>query len=576
MSLDFIKNKTNCNGLDSAVKQQEQISYFTQSSIQGEINLEYLKEWSNRKYITNDYFLNWVKAIFKTENFLSFYKYLRYPLASASLVNDKIKEPLARVFHADDSYFKYTIRGNDVDIPEELEADSFNEKMFNALLFNYNDILVHDLIDINKPYRDIIPISNIVAIDSKDSIINKIAYTATAKINGIDEVGYLYMDSENYIFYNKSLDNALLTIPHDLKKCPADFISKEPFKSGESDVVRKSIFSYVREELEEYTFLKTLQRMTEPNGAIPVVTQLDTNVKSKTALKGNPGEPMSANKIGSQSPTLKSEVIGDGNDSPLQTGTRVKVPMVKDSDGNVNMDIVKNYLNFFYTPVEALDYLNGRIQEIEKDIIVSILGDYSEANESAKNELQVSKSYENKQDKLRKLSNQLSRIRNLSDYKMLALKYGADSVMVDCFFGSDFFLESQEDIYNLFAKSPNPIERKNLLVRLSQNRNKYNTNKAEREKVLYELMPYASDKDFDKAIARGIVDDDTFAYQTRFTYWIGQFESLYGDIVYFWNIMEGTDSEKLTIINNLILKLIKDYYAKHKINSTPSSVPATQ
>lgn len=572
MSLDFIKHKTGSAYIDSAIKQQDQLSYFTQSKTQEEVNLTILKEWAERKYIGNDYFLNWVKSVFKTENFLAFYKYLRFPLASSSLINDKIKEPLARVFHSDDSYFKYTIRGNDVDVPEELEIEKFQEKMFNALLFNYNDILVHDLKDVNTPYRDVVSIKNVVAIDSKDSVINKIAYAATIEINEVNELGYLYIDDKEYVFYNKSLDEALLTIPHDLGQCPADYISKEPFNRSDNDVVRKSVFSYVREELEQLVFYKTLQYMTDVNGAIPIVTQLDTNVKNAKSKGNANGQPMAANTLGGQKPTQTSDVVGDNNDSPLQTGTRVKVPLIKDADGNVNMDVVKNYLNFFYTPTEALEYINKRIQEIEKDIIVKVLGDYSESNEAQKNELQVSKSYENKQDKLRGLSNQLTRIRNISDYKTLALKYGAGSVTVDGFYGSDFFLESQEELYKLFATSPNPIERKNILVRLSQNRNKFNENKAEREKILYDLMPYSSDKDFDKAIVRMIVDDEIFAYQTRFTYWIGLFESQYGDIVYFWDLMEGADSVKLNTINELIINLIKDYYVKHKASSTPEMV----
>ena len=61
---DFIKEKHGSDGLDLAIKQQEQLSYFTQSQIQKEINIEYLKKWAERNYIGNDYFLNWIKAIF--------------------------------------------------------------------------------------------------------------------------------------------------------------------------------------------------------------------------------------------------------------------------------------------------------------------------------------------------------------------------------------------------------------------------------------------------------------------------------------------------------------------------------
>src|SRR5690606_32671737 len=133
-------------------------------------------KWAERKFLGSDYFLNWVKAVFKTENFLAFFKYYRHPLASARLVNNKIKEPLSRVFHAEDSYFRYKIKGDEVECPSELSADSFQERLFNALLFNHNAIVVHDLKDVNTPFREIIPIKNVQAIESKNGVIKRLCY----------------------------------------------------------------------------------------------------------------------------------------------------------------------------------------------------------------------------------------------------------------------------------------------------------------------------------------------------------------------------------------------------------------
>lgn len=567
MSLEFVKNKTGSASIDLAVKQQDQISYFVQSSIQDEINFDYLQQWAERKYVTNDYFLNYVKAVLKTENFLSFFKYMRKPLPSARLVNDKIKGALERVFHAEDSYCKYVVRGEEIDEPEELEIEKFQNKLFNALLFSHNDIIVHDLKDVNTPYRQFVSIKNVVAIKSKDSVIHKLAYTAN--IDGVN--GYLYLDKHSYIFYNKDFTE-LLNIPHDLGECPADYVSKDPFSNEEDDVVRKSIFSYIKEEFEEYVFLKTLQRMTEPNGAIPIVSMLDVKEKGVEGKdkKGSPGEPMSSSNISGQKATQGGNVIGVKG-SPQQAGSVLKVPVVKKTDGSIDMDVVKNFFNFFYIPTDALNYLNDRIAQIEKSIIVNTVGDHSEEKEQQKNELQVSKSYVQKQDKLRALSNQITRARNRSDYKMLALKFGKDTVDVDVFQGSDFFIETQEDLFKQFKDAPNGIIRKNLLVRISQNANKFNPTKAAREKLLYDLMPYSNDKDFDLALSRNTIDDTTFNYQTRFTYWIDVFESKYGDILFFWEMIEGTTSEKLTLINNLITNIIKEYYEQQS-NSTPTSV----
>tara|TARA_R110002124_G_scaffold283449_2_gene459512 strand:- start:30281 stop:31993 length:1713 start_codon:yes stop_codon:yes gene_type:complete len=558
MSANFIKNKVGSEGLADAVTQQKQLSYFTKGEIQENITHEYLEAWANRNYSTNNHFLNFIKNVFKTDNFLSFYKYLRNPVASSGLINDKIKNPLSRVFFAEDSYFKYTIKGETYENIDELDSEDFNEKLFNALLFEHNNIVVTNLSDVNKPYREIIDIERVISIESDDSVISRIAYSA--EYDG--KKGYLYLDANSYTFFNSEFKE-VVTVNHDLGLCPADYISKHAY---DDEVVRMSMFTFLREKLEEYVFLKTLQRMTEPNGAIPIVTKLDAKDKSaRNDIEGSSDkQPMSSN-IAGQRAKMGRGVNGKG--SPLQAGTIIDVPIIKKDDGSIDMNAVQNFLNFFYVPVESLNYLRDRIKEIEIDIITSALGDYSEAQESAKNQMQVSKSYVSKQDKLRALSMELTRIRKLSDYKFLALQYGKDVVSVECFYGSDFFLESQMDIYNMFEKNTNPIERKNLLIRLTRNKNRFNKDKMEREVLLYNLLPYCSDKDFDKAIDRGLLNTTIFEYQTRFSYWIGMFEATYGDILEFYNSFDQTKSERIILINNLITQIIKTNEQENKPNS---------
>ena len=207
VSKDFIKNKSNYNDLLIAARQQKQLSYFTESKVQGDITQEYITAWANSKYRTNDNFLNFVKTVFKQENFLLIYKYLRHPLPSARLINDKIKTPLKRVFYSEDPFFKYEINGELVKHPKELNIKEFNDSIFNALLFRHNDIMVVDLKDVNSPFRSLISIENIISIDSCDSIIKKIAYSAQVEVDGEYVKGVLYIDSERYIFYDKDIEN---------------------------------------------------------------------------------------------------------------------------------------------------------------------------------------------------------------------------------------------------------------------------------------------------------------------------------------------------------------------------------
>lgn len=573
VSRDFIKDKRNCNHLAEACRQQEQIRHFVLSKVQPEVSPEYLKTWAERKYRTNDHFLNFVKSIFKTQNFLSFYKYLRYPLASASLVNDRIKDPLKRVFFSEDSYFKCVKKGKDFSISEHTDVNNLNEKLFNALLFRYNDILITDVDTPNNPFHDIVKIENVVAIESKDSVINKIAYCAYLG----QTPGIAYIDSEVYAFYPNSDEIPETIVPHDLGKCPAEYIAPEPLDESENDVVRKSIFSFVREQMEEYVFLKTLQRMTEPNGAIPVTSQLKAKAKgeNKDIHGESPKEPMNSFEIGSQRAEYGAEIGGNSTGYDGQTGTNIYVPMMMKSDGSVDYELSKNWFTFHYMPVESLTYLNERVKEVRDSIVSSILGDFTESNESAKNELQVGKSFVSKEDRLRNLSRALSRIRTNADYNFIGLKFGTDGLFVDNFFGSEFFFESQSEVYDMLLKSPNPIESKGLLIRLAHTKNKFNPDKYNREKILYQLLPYATATDFQTAVASAAVGEITFQFQTRFNYWIDLFEAEYGDLLQFWNNMEATEKEKTIAINMIINNLIKNNYEQREAtveDGTPAGV----
>ena len=276
MSVEFVKERYGSKGLFVAKKQQKQLSFFTQSKVQDDISQSQLQLWAQKKYATDDYFSTWIKNIFKEDNFITFYKYMRYPLPSARLVNDEIMPQLRRIFTAEDAYRRYTRNGVPIAAPEELENDKFIQEVFNAYLFEHNSIILTDLKGINQPFREFIEIDKVIAIDAEYDYIEKVAFIADMEMEDGEEIeGYLYVDDKAYIFYDKDYNEIRYT-PHDLGECPADFVSPEPFSCEEEETVRKSIFSYTREQMEEYVFLHTLLKMTEPNGAIPVTTMLQS------------------------------------------------------------------------------------------------------------------------------------------------------------------------------------------------------------------------------------------------------------------------------------------------------------
>ncbi len=553
MSKEFIEDQHNRKYLSKAVRQEKQLAYFTMSDMQETyLTSEYLNTWAERKYQTHDYFLNFVKSVFKTDNFLSFFKYLRKPLPSSKLINNKIAPQLRRVFNAENSEFKYIVDGaEDVDFYKLLNIKQFEQELFGRMLFKHNSLVISDMLE-GKPYRYFIDIDEVKSIQKTyDGKIKAIAFKG--EVEGIEEDGYIYIDDEKYSFFDKEY-NEHNVVEHNLGHCPVHFIS--PKIIGEGWAVRESIFTYIREELEEYTFLKTLQKMTEPNGAIPIVTQLDIEIEQDKDIDGD--EPSSNDMMSSQRAGIQS-TNPQGGDPMLQAGSIYKVPVIDKEDGSIDIDVVKNLINFHYLPVEAMNYLRERIKEIEHSIIYTIVGGIIDGlKEGSKNELQIEESLSVLQNTLIYFADSFNYIRKLSDYDMLKLKYGDRVREISIFYGSDFFLDSESILYRNLERSKNPIERKSILIRINENRYRGNESKLNRQKILYDLIPYISDEEFEIALNAGKVSDEVFEFQTRFNYWISQFEAKYGDIVAFYQMFDNERPERLAIINNLLNDIINN------------------
>ena len=569
MSRDFIKRKVNFNHIQKAADQQRQINYFVKSSIQNDISKDSLTAWAQRKYATDDHFLNFIKTIFKTPNFITFYKYLRFPSESSRLINERVKSQLSRVFFSEDKSMRYSIDGNEVECPEEVEHTGFDKKVLNWLMHRFNDVIIADVDASGNPFQFLVSIDKITSIEMVNSEISKIAYPARQG----EVKGFLYIDDKAYIFYPENDSQETITT-HDLGRCPATFVSQQAFDEADNEIVRLSLFTYVRASLEEYDFLKTLQKITMPNGAFPTTIKLKrNNTSANPDVKKAAGQPEPMSLLSSQQSSDRSGVSGD-QEADSQALTVIEIPMVKKPDGGIDTDVVKGFMHHIYVPVEVLEFINKRIDSIGKEIIIDLIGSFSETSESSKNELQVGLGYVSKQDKLRTLSTEISELRTKTDNTLLSIAYGADRIHNHAFYGADFFLETEADVYNLIKISPNPIESRNLLDRLARTKHRYNESQLNRDRILYRLIPYATIADFEAANLAVAVGENTFQLQTRFNYWIDMFEANYGDITYFWNTSLASDAEKLILINRLLNDLINSNYEKPS-NIAPDGAAAT-
>ena len=568
MSKEFIQSSHNSAALNLAAEQQTQLSYFTESKIQsGSLSADYVREWAERNYQSSDYFLNFVKSIFKDDNFLLFTKYLRFPLPSAKLVKNKITPNLKRVLYAENATFDHSVLNVSKDeILKALGHENFSDELFYHLIFRHNDVLIEDINQEGKAYRYFLKIEDVKSVEVDKGKITKIAFNGTAVVDGETKAGIVYIDDKTYSVY--STDYVLLSNrPHNLGVCPADFISDVKFSND--PVVRESTFSFIREELEEFVFLKTLQKITEPNGAFPVITKLqaDSEDQADTDTQGGPTTEYAMSSQQAQEYGTNPPQKGGG---AMQAGTVIEVPAIeKSTDGTIDTNVVSNYVNFHYVPVDVLKNIDDRIKEISQSIVTTITGDVVNSNEAAKNESQILMGVSTLENKLTELAGQMGRIQTISDNNMLELQYPGRVEKVFVYYGSSFYLESIAELRRNFEDAKNPIERKDIIIQINQNKYKNNQGKKARQELLNEIMPYISDLDFDKALDQNVVSDYNKELQLRFNYWISAFEAEHGDILQFYLMLDGEQYERLALINNLLSELIKPVINENNSRTNP-------
>ena len=555
MSREFIEARHQYNKIIEARKQQRDIRSLVVSDIQ-KYNFDF-DSISDNIFQGDEPLKQWVSSIFPKNHFETFNKYLRYPLISSEFASENIEPALERVFFSEDGYEQYVIGGEKTDEPFYIKGMKFDKEVFKSLLYHFNDVYLIEVKD-DIPYRRRISIDHIISIETpNEHDISRIAWLSHYVTPEGEEIeGYMYADSEVWAFYDKEFEREPIIVPHEMKDTPVDWVSNEAFGKNENYVLRKGVFSKSRVNLEKLVFLHTLLSIVDPNGTIPVA------VKPKSSATSNEDEDtVEDGEFTPFAPDRSKKREENNAEDELKTGGIVEVPVdaLMDDSGKISTDLLQNYFVFHRQPVDSLKYANDRIKSIKAELIVSVVGFFADNTEAAKNELQIFQSVDEKQNKIRKIGYSISSLRNSSDLKMINLYEGfseENKVLVSK--GTDFFLESDEELNKLFNDAQNPMIRSSVFERMIKKSTRFNPYKKSRDMILKDLLPFSSDKDFNTAIGRGWVSIQDEILQLRFDYYIGLFEAEYGDIVTFYKNFEEDQSPeiRLTSIRSLINELI--------------------
>jgi len=569
---EFLRDCKYKSEITEAIAYEQKLSYFIQTHLNSDVYINSDVSITDTWNSANP-FISWIRSWMREENFNSFMKFLRMPLPTNSLIQDDIIPELKKVFDATNAYYDYVFSSNNVKesankIINKYE-NYYRDVIFKKLINNHNSIVITDFIDQKDPYRFIIPISSVQAIESnKDGGIKSIVFVGK---NSENKDRWFYYTDEFYAVYIKEGEKFVeeLKNNHELKECPADFISVEPLNTTQF-VVRKSIFSNMLEKFENYVNYYTLQKMCLPSGALPIITHYKKNneacgKKFQDGSKCEDGYLSSNGKmLGNKDnlipcPYCNSKTI-------IQAGTVIGMPVPKFGDsGEKPFDLNANFVKFHHAPVDILKWWDEFVEKKYSEIKYQLVGKGNEdSNGQAKNSDQIARGNQTLENTLIELSAKMSKLRKSLDSKSLKIAYGSSfkSAMIDM--GTDFYLETEFELRDSLEKAIDPIDKENLISRINYSVYKNNPKQLERNSLLYKLLPYSTLTD---AEFIGLnVEPKLRELRLNFKYYIDAFEAEYGELNGFFNNYFGENVsmiQKLKIARELLIKNIIDYESVH-------------
>lgn len=515
--------------------------------------------------------------MFAIKNYRQLSKWIRHPLPTVKLVENDVVPELEKVFDSQNPNFQYDfnpqkLKADAVEYYQEIRGDQFyKDKFFKEYIYRYNSIQVTDLKETNKPFWFFVNINQLQAI--KFTLSGKIKVIHfTERVNtfhegkDFDTLHFLYDDVSyrKYVF-DKDADAfiELINNPHILGKCPAFFIAEQ--QNSDSLIQRKNIISNFQHDFERYIIYSAVFDRLKLFGGVPVASHWNMKTKPCGKKWGNSYCKegfVYDNDLGSYSAiggVIQKCSCQEG--SPIEAGSVAVLKVTEAQLSNPDakfVDLNANFLNWHFIPSDILTWWENYINTFPfREILSSLTGVPDRDNGAPKNIDQIRSMRDRLRNTLVSLSNIFSERRTRGDWMLFVLRYGKDKVInIKSDYGTDFYLETEEEIRKMLNESKNQLDRKNFSERL--NMMTYRNDKREelRQNVLRQLLPYVDTVDTDFYALSNVSGEDV-ELRTNFNKYIAIFEGSVGKIdVVILEMNNISMSERVAVIRKQLDILI--------------------
>jgi hypothetical protein len=536
--------------LARAIAHQDRLKFHTETEIKIDEVSPYFVEFKNWICTSKPELLPKDKA----ERFVQL---LRCPISTVALT-ESITMQWSRVFEGQDAYNRYDFQNpNNAKDWEEYQDNKFwSEDGFQAMINAIDSVWVVDLPEKQvgeypEPKNMLIDITSVIDLSVKrNGECNYVIFSIGEKLFVYDEeaiTSYKYIDREVGSLINE--------FKHDLGFCPArmfwsDLLNKKNY------INHKAPLTNVLYELDWSLVHKTFKKYMDIANSFPILVtyKLDDNSENLTR-EDNRGRSEGQQK------TKGGTFIGPG--SILQ----VPIPQ----EGQPNM--MDNPAKWIGPDTEALTFHVSEDVRLTDYIYNKCVGiDGEQSNDQAKNEKQVSASFENQSIILQRIAGNFEKVQAFADKVLIAIRY-REELEPSIDYGSKFFLKTAEDL----TVERDGVEGDDIMIdSLSKDiievRFRNDSGGKLRAKVISDLDPLPG-RTIDEVIkikGEGGIDDRDFIIKMKLIPFIRRFENEQIPVAQF--VAGGKYPERLKKIKEEFYKYIAESEEKEVVTAPDGTV----
>lgn len=489
----------------------------------------------------------------------SFKNLFRPPYSTVSLF-DKVFATLSKVFDAKDSTFMFEF-GSDSAKEDwaRYQAEVFGKpsefqlKAFEKMKSNIHSMVVVDMDreEANpEPYYLFLSPEQVIDYEEIDGVIQWAVWREDdTHLVVVDDVSYQVWRTEER---RDELADAEPEVynAHDLTYCPASWFWQEEVNGMKAH----PILNYLA-DADWYLFYKTAEKYTETYAAWPVLWAYDGDCDYEVDGQHCEGGylydvhgPVMASGNPKGCPKCSNRKIG--------AGSVVKVSQPDSQEGIPDM---RDPIGFIKTPVEALKYVDEKVEKIETAIYEGVTGYGGDPSKTqAMNVEQILASVDSRRTALMKLKKNFETIHQWVVETVCKLRYGSGFSYAYVNYGQHFYFFEPEQIMEMYKESK---EAGLDDVILDQLRDEYNDakyrnspNQAHRVKILENLDPFRH-RSRDEVIAMPVNEDDKLL-KLNFSSLIKRFERENDSVVVFGSALEF--DAKIRAIRDVLLRYVNE------------------